>query len=161
MLKRVRAVFQETGAQNPWIQLHMTHYNLINAMGFADVLYDGEDMFKTPTKNSRDFFNSWTLEMLTAIDSPHTWGVPTRFLQNIRGPRGAWDKLYKPGYHLAASRAEVGSLLLVDCYSDLFNEKGESLGSVLDDLVKWGRHGGRLWLHWTLAGFFPDRRSGH
>jgi hypothetical protein len=91
-------------------------------------------MIQNPKANARDFFECWPLDMITAIDSPHTWGVPTRFLQHMRGSREEWDKIYKPGYR-AFMRAGVGSLLLVDCYPDPFNE---AMKSVLDDLTQWG-----------------------
>jgi hypothetical protein len=134
MLKRVRTIFQDTGIKQSWIQLHMTHYNLINAMGFADILYDGEDMIQTPKKNAKSFLDCWSLDRITAIDSPHTWGIPTRFVSNVRGTPTEWDKIHDLGYQTAV-RAEVGSLLLVDCYSDQLNE---SMSNTRNDLENWG-----------------------
>ncbi|MDQ2731622.1 MAG: LamG domain-containing protein, partial [Armatimonadota bacterium] len=81
MLQRIRATFLKDGVDHPWLELHMTHSNLIPAMAYANVLLDGEDFYLGP-EDTEDFMDRWPLDMLTAIDSPHTWGVPTLFLNH-------------------------------------------------------------------------------
>ena len=133
MFRRVRAVLQETGPKQSWLELHMTHSNLINAMGYADVLYNGEDFFQKAAKGA-DFIDSWPLDMLTAINCPHTWGVPTRFLTFVQDSEEEWNRLYKLGYE-NAQRSGIGTLLLLDCYPDPLDYP---MGNIRAALEKWG-----------------------
>lgn len=108
-LRRVRTIFLDNGVAHPWIQLHMTHGNLIPAMAYADILFDGEDFYLN-ANDKDDFMDRWPLEMITAIDSADAWGVPTLFLPHTQG--GGWED--KPGGIIPTLRTGVGEQLLVD-----------------------------------------------
>jgi len=120
-LRRVRTLFLDNGVAHPWIQLHMTHSNLIPAMAYADILFDGEDFYLKAT-DTDDFMDRWPLEMITAIDSADAWGVPTLFLPHVQGE--GWEA--KPGGIVPTLRTGVAEQLLVDLNGGFWQFSGAS-----------------------------------
>ena len=150
MFRRYRTVLLDAGVKHPWIQIHMTAANKFPAFAYADVTYDGEGLYQKPD-SGKDFMDLWAQERLMVVDSPHTLGVPTRFIDHVRhGKPEDWQKSYKwaGGGRQGAMRTGIAALLLVDCFSD---SMGWPLGSIRQAMFDWGvaEDDCRFVGHWT------------
>lgn len=133
--RRVRTVLLQSGVEHPWIEYHMTHTHLAHAMCYGDMLLDGEHGATQP--GGADFMDRWSLDRLTAIDSPHSLGVPTRFIASLKGPWDYsfnWDRFANANHAMRALRTGAAALLLVDCLLDHWMLSA----TLYRDMLAWG-----------------------